>query len=115
MITVGMRISPLQSLLTALVPDNRRGLLMGLAVGLGQAGIGLGSFAAGLLYGPYGYLSNTVAAALAMGAMALLVWKGLPEPDLRPRRSATPAADATQAPGADAPAQDPAPAAAKAS
>jgi predicted MFS family arabinose efflux permease len=82
MVMVGMRISPLQSLLTALVPDRRRGLLMGMAVGIGYGGIGLGSVVAGALYARFSYLSNTAAAAVVMLAMALLVWKGLPEPRL---------------------------------
>jgi predicted MFS family arabinose efflux permease len=82
MVTVGMRISPLQSLLTALVPGAQRGTLMSLAVGIGQAGIGLGSFAAGIAFVRYGYASNTIAAAVSVFLMAWLVYKGLPEPDL---------------------------------
>ncbi len=82
MVTVGMRISPLQSLLTALVPGAQRGTLMSLAVGIGQAGIGLGSFAAGIAFVRYGYASNTAAAAVSVFLMAWLVYKGLPEPDL---------------------------------
>jgi predicted MFS family arabinose efflux permease len=82
MASVGIRIGPLQSLVTALVPDHRRGLLMGLAMSVGQAGFGLGSFAAGLTYGSLGYVSNTVTGALAMLWMGVLVQRRLPEPDL---------------------------------
>ena len=80
MATVGIRISPLQSLLTALVPDRRRGLLMGLAMSVGQAGFGIGSFVASATYGPLGYVSNTLAGAFAMLGMAVLVHRGLDEP-----------------------------------
>jgi predicted MFS family arabinose efflux permease len=58
MALIGIRVSPLQSLITALVPDRQRGLLMGLAMSVGQAGFGFGSFVASLTYGPFGYLSN---------------------------------------------------------
>jgi predicted MFS family arabinose efflux permease len=89
MASVGIRIGPLQSLLTALVPDQRRGLLMGLAMSVGQAGFGVGSFLAGIGYGQIGYISNTVTGAIAMLFMAVLVQRGLPEPSLQsPRPSA---------------------------
>ena len=82
MALIGIRVSPLQSLITALVPDRQRGLLMGLAMSVGQAGFGFGSFVASLTYGPFGYLSNAAGGALAMLAMAGLVYWGLPEPSL---------------------------------
>lgn len=96
MVTVGMRISPLQSLLSALVPGEQRGTLMSLAVGIGQAGIGLGSFAAGLTYVQYGYISNTLAATVAMLLMAWLVHKGLPEPKLGSSTSSSEEPDASE-------------------
>ncbi|WP_245846062.1 MFS transporter [Longibacter salinarum] len=89
MASVGIRIGPLQSLLTALVPDNRRGLLMGLAMSVGQAGFGVGSFLAGIGYGQLGYVSNTLTGAFAMLFMAVLVKRGLPEPSLRRARPST--------------------------
>ncbi|MFO8099310.1 MAG: MFS transporter [Salinibacter sp.] len=82
MVTVGVRISPLQSLLTALVPARRRGLLMGLAVSIGQGGFGIGSFVASATYAPYGFMSNAIAGALGTLAMAVLVHWYLPEPRL---------------------------------
>jgi len=89
MASVGIRIGPLQSLLTALVPDRQRGLLMGLAMSVGQAGFGVGSFLAGIGYGQIGYISNTITGAVAMLFMAVLVQRGLPEPSLQsPRPSA---------------------------
>ena len=84
MTTIGIRISPLQSLLTALVPDHQRGLLMGMAMSIGQAGFGIGSFVASTTYGPLGYASNTLVGALSMVAMAALVHYKLPEPSLEP-------------------------------
>jgi len=89
MASVGIRIGPLQSLLTALVPDDRRGLLMGLAMSVGQAGFGVGSFLAGIGYGQLGYVSNTISGAFAMLFMAVLVQRGLPEPSLRTARPST--------------------------
>ena len=89
MASIGIRIGPLQSLLTALVPDRQRGLLMGLAMSVGQAGFGIGSFLAGIGYGQLGYTSNTITGAVAMLFMAVLVQRGLPEPSLQsPRPSA---------------------------
>lgn len=81
MITVGMRISPLQSLLTALVGANRRGLLMSLAVACGQIGVGIGSSAAAFSYARFGYFSNTVIGAATILLMAFIVQRYLPEPD----------------------------------
>jgi predicted MFS family arabinose efflux permease len=90
MVMVGIRISPLQSLLTALVPDQNRGLLMGLAMSVGQAGFGIGSFFASATFAAYGYASNALMGAAATVAMAVLVHRGLPEPSLRPRDDRTP-------------------------
>ena len=87
MVMVAMRMSPLQSLMTALAPAQRRGILMSLAVAIGQLGIGIGGAVAGLAYTEYGYLSNTVIAAVSIGLMAWLVQRYLPEPEAR--RSAT--------------------------
>jgi predicted MFS family arabinose efflux permease len=81
MVMVAMRISPIQSLLSALVPAQRRGLLMSLAVAIGQVGISIGAAVAGLTFTEYGYLSNTVIGAVAILLMAGLVVVGLPEPD----------------------------------
>jgi predicted MFS family arabinose efflux permease len=80
MVTVGMRISPLQALLTALVRDQRRGTLMALAIACGQAGIGLGSLVAGATYVPYGYGVNTFIGATGILIMAAVVHTMIPEP-----------------------------------
>jgi len=103
MIAVGIRISPLQSLLTALVPDQERGLLMGLAISVGQAGFGIGSLFASATFGAYGYASNALAGAVATVVMGALVHWGLPEPTLPSSDDPTPSPDSppsvAEAPG----------------
>jgi len=89
MVMVAIRVSPLQSLVTALVPDRQRGLLMGLAMSVGQAGFGIGSFVASVTYGPFGYASNALAGAVATAAMGGIVYWALPEPTLRSQPSRT--------------------------
>lgn len=80
MVMIAMRISPLQSLLSALVSGERRGILMSLAVAIGQIGIGISGAIAGPAYIRFGYVSDSVLGAVSIALMALLVWKGLPEP-----------------------------------
>ncbi len=80
MILIAMRISPLQALMTALVPAQRRGILLSLAIAVGQVGFGLGAALAGLTFTTYGYLSNTVLAATSIVLMAVVVQYFLPEP-----------------------------------
>ncbi len=86
MIMVALRMSPLQSLMTALVRDSRRGMLMSLAIATGQLGMSLGTGVAGSLYTKMGYVSNTTVGAVAIFAMAVLVSRYLPEPsgDVQP-------------------------------
>ncbi|NNE70408.1 MAG: MFS transporter, partial [Rhodothermales bacterium] len=81
MVTISMRISPLQSLMTELVESDRRGVLMSLAVSIGQVGIGIGGGIAGLAFTRYGFGSNTVIGAVSIALMALMVISFLPEPD----------------------------------
>ena len=85
-----MRMSPLQALLTALVPDRLRGTLMSLAIAVGQTGTGIGASVAGLTYAGSGYRATTLLSAVVILAMAVLVWRYLPEPE-------SPAARAAQA------------------
>jgi len=80
MFMMAIRISPLQSLLTALVSENRRGALLSLTVALGQVGIGIGGAIAGIAYMDYGYVSNTLLGAAGITLMAVLVYFSLPEP-----------------------------------
>ena len=84
MVMVAMRTSPLQALMTAIVPDERRGILMSLAIAVGQIGFGLGSAMAGPTFTTYGYLSNTVIGAICILLMALVVLYLLPEPEGEP-------------------------------
>lgn len=87
MVMFALRISPLQSLMTAIVPDERRGMLMSLAIAIGQVGMGLGSALAGVTYTEYGYVSNTLVASVAIAFMAWMVYHYLaePSPDGAPR------------------------------
>ncbi len=84
MILIAMRTSPLQALMTALVPAERRGILLSLAIAVGQVGFGIGTALAGLTFTTYGYLSNTILAATSIASMAVVVWFFLPEPELKP-------------------------------
>jgi len=79
MALLAVRVSPFSALLIGLVEDDRRGSLMSLSVALGQVGIAVGSAVAGLLYAGRGYGSNTVAGAVAVLAMGLVVWYLVPE------------------------------------
>ena len=80
MVSVAMRMAPLQSLVTALVPDQQRGQMMSAAIACGQMGMALGSGLAGVLYGRYGIVGNAIAGAFFVLLMALVVVRGLPEP-----------------------------------
>lgn len=77
------RASPLQALLTEIVPEEQRGSLMSLSMAAGQLGFGAGGAIAGPAYGMYGYVSNTVIGAASVVLTALLVWRLLPEPQLK--------------------------------
>jgi predicted MFS family arabinose efflux permease len=80
MVLVAMRISPFSALLTALVADNRRGVLMSFSVALGQVGFAVGGALAGPLFAGPGYWSNTLLGALAVLGMGIIVWLKVPEP-----------------------------------
>lgn len=80
MVMVALRISPLQSLMTALVPSVRRGMLMSLAVAIGQVGMSVSASVSGFLYESRGFFANTAAASFTILLMAVLVHKLLPEP-----------------------------------
>lgn len=80
MMLLALRLSPLQALLTTLVPDSQRGSLMSLVVAVGQMGGGLGGVIAGIAYAEFGYLGNALISALSITATGLVVWRGLSEP-----------------------------------
>ncbi len=87
----GLRMAPLQALLTALVPDRQRGAFLSLTIAVGQIGTGVGAALGGVLYADLGYTANTLASAAAILAMAALVWKWLPEPETQAVDAPTPA------------------------
>ena len=80
MLSVALRLSPLQSLLSALVPAERRGVMMSAAVATGQLGMAAAAGLAGPLYANAGFAGNTVAGAAALLGMAAVVARALPEP-----------------------------------
>jgi predicted MFS family arabinose efflux permease len=80
MALVAMRIGPFSALLTALVPDERRGTLLSLTVALGQVGFAVGGTLSGLFYASAGYGLTTVLAGLSVLGMGVLVWTRVPEP-----------------------------------
>lgn len=97
MMLVAMRISPFQALTTELVKSSKRGTLMSLLVAIGQVGYGLGGTIAGPAYVNYGYFSNTAIGAAMILAMAFLVWRYLPEPELKgPKKEAAPVVEAAE-------------------
>jgi len=88
MILFAMRMSPLQALLTALVPDRQRGTLLALAIALGQVGTGLGAALSGALYEGPGYRAATFVSAVAIALLGFIVWLYLPEPESAEARRA---------------------------
>ena len=81
MMLLALRLSPLQALLTTLVPDNQRGSLMSLVVAIGQLGGGFGGAIAGIAYAQFNFLGNALLAAISITATGLIVWYGLSEPE----------------------------------
>jgi predicted MFS family arabinose efflux permease len=73
------RAAPFQALQAELVPDEQRGALMSLSMATGQAGAGIGGAIAGAAYAFSGYPATAALAAAASLAIALLVWRALPE------------------------------------
>lgn len=80
MVLMSMRLSPLQALLTALVPASKRGTLLCLTVAIGQIGISIGGAIAGPVYSYSGFFASTALAALALLLAAWIVSAMLPEP-----------------------------------
>lgn len=80
-----LRMSPLMALMTALVTGNQRGTLMSFVIAIGQIGTGIGAAIAGVLYSGPGFRMATFASAASTLAMAVVVWRALPEPGSTPR------------------------------
>lgn len=80
MVFVALRISPMQALVSSLVPPRLRGSLLSLVMAIGQVGFGLGALVAGPLYTTWGFTTTAViggAVALVMVAVVLLL---IPDP-----------------------------------
>ncbi len=88
------RISPLQALLTELVPAQRRGVLMSLSSAIGNVGFASGSALAGVLYASQGFGVNALLAGAMSALVGAVVWWGLPEPrsDAEPAVTSSPLA-----------------------
>jgi predicted MFS family arabinose efflux permease len=52
---------------------------MSLTAALGQTGMGIGGFIAGIVYTDFGYPSNTILSGLAILTTGLLIWRFVPE------------------------------------
>lgn len=83
MVLIAMRISPFQALSTQLIKSDNRGSLMSLLVAIGQVGYGVGGSVAGPFYVECGYVSNTFIGTIMILVMAYIVWKHVPEPELK--------------------------------
>lgn len=99
MVTMSMRISPLQSLLTALVPASRRGTLLSFTVAVGQIGISLGGAIAGPIYAYSGFTADLIIAAVAFLLTAWVVATILPEPRRRTDQALLSDVEAVATPG----------------
>lgn len=93
------RSGALRTLVSELLPAERRGTLIYVSLALGQLGFAAGSALAGPIYVQFGFVGNAVAGCLVSAAMAGLIWRRLPE-TLRSVSSPTPArtAEPEQAP-----------------
>ena len=85
MVLVSARMSPLQALVSELIPAKRRGTMMSLTISLGQVGMGVGGAIAGFVYTDLGFFASTLFAASAVLVMAFMVWRYLPEPQIGSR------------------------------
>lgn len=72
------RISPLQALLTEMVPGPRRGSFMSLSTATGNGGFAVGSALAGALFAASGFGANAAVAGTTALVAAGLVWRFLP-------------------------------------
>ena len=82
MLVVSGRMVPYQALVSEVASDHSRGKLMCLSISIGQLGMGMGSALSGWLYASHGFSSNIFLGASAIVAMAILVWKFIPETHL---------------------------------
>ena len=83
MLLIAIRTSPFQALSSELVNSNNRGSLMSLLVAIGNIGSGFAGVLGGYLFEYTGYLSNTIFGGISIIITAYLVWKYVPEPELK--------------------------------
>jgi predicted MFS family arabinose efflux permease len=79
-VLLSARMSPFQALLSALVPDDRRGALMSLTVALGQVGFASGAALSGVIYSLISYRASTFVGAAVALIVTVIIWKMLSEP-----------------------------------
>ena len=82
MLVVVGRMVPFQALASEAIDDKSRGRMMALAISIGQIGMAIGSGISGFIYTEFGFLGNTLIAALASVAMAVLINRYISEPRL---------------------------------
>jgi len=82
MTLIAMRMSPFQALISEMIPEEKRGSLMSMLIAIGQLGMGFGGAFAGYAFMQFGYISNSVLAAVSVLAMGMMVWRFVPEPKL---------------------------------
>ena len=80
---IALRISPFQALTSELVRSNNRGSLMSMLVAIGNVGTGLAGLLSGIFFTMFGFISNTVLGTVSIIITAFIVWKLVPEPDLK--------------------------------
>ena len=74
------RMPPMQALMSSMVRSDQRGAFFSLCNAVGQLGFGVGSGLAGWLYVYAGYVSNSIAAAVCMGLVAIVIWTRVADP-----------------------------------
>lgn len=79
MMLVAARLGPFQALVSEIVPDFQRGTLLSMSVAIGQLFMGVAATVAGYLFADYGYVSNSILAAVGILLMGILVWRFIPE------------------------------------
>ncbi|MBA2669170.1 MAG: MFS transporter, partial [Gemmatimonadetes bacterium] len=80
MTLIAARVSPFQTLLSEIVPEQERGSLMSLMMAVGQLGAGIGAAVAGVVYSGYGFAGVTLVAAASVLLLTMLACNFLTEP-----------------------------------
>ena len=80
MVSESFRAAPMQALMSSLVGSEQRGAFFSLCNAVGQLGFGTGAAVAGLLYVRFDYVSNSLAGAVCIGLVALLLLVATTDP-----------------------------------